>query len=91
MNVGSRNILITVTTSSISMENSYLLNNIKNTSTEALKQRVRELFNKKTKSFNTVWFKSRTKLIYIINKLSMQYFFRSPFTKNEYSFQSRKH
>ena len=73
------------------MENSYLLNNIKNTSTKALKQKVRELFNKKTKSFNTVWFKSRTKLIYIINKLSMQYFFRSSFTKNEYSFQSRKH
>ena len=45
MNVCSRNILITVTTSSISMENSYLLNNIKNTSTEVLKQRVRDRGN----------------------------------------------
>ena len=45
MNVCSRNILITVTTSSISMENSYLLNNIKNTSTEVLKQRLRDRGN----------------------------------------------
>ena len=36
--------------------------NIKNTSTEVLKQRQRELLDKKTKSFNIFWIKSRTKL-----------------------------
>ena len=35
------------------------LNNIKNTSAEVLKQK---LLDKKTKNFNTFWFKSRTKL-----------------------------
>ena len=37
-------------------------NNIKNTSTEVLKQRKREYFLKKTKNFNNFWIKLITKI-----------------------------